>query len=98
ALLDLYADVVNTPGVDWHILSHATMAPAVVDPLLIKKLTDLLLDKSPIRLPILSTHPEKRALVPLIGLETGSIRVAKQVMPSKGVPFPIEERPCIVGR
>jgi hypothetical protein len=34
----------------------------------------------------------------LIGLETGSIRVAKQVMPSKGVPFPIEEWPSVVIR
>src|SRR5262249_31095074 len=66
ALLDLYSDVVNAPGVEQHILSHATMAPAVVDPLLIKKLSDLLLDKSPIKLPTLSSHPEKRALVPLI--------------------------------
>lgn len=98
ALLDLYASVVNTPGVEQHVLSHATMAPAVVDPVLIRKLSELLLDKSPIRLPMLSTHPEKRALVPLIGLETGSVRVAKQIMPSKGVPFPIEEWPSVVIR
>jgi hypothetical protein len=32
ALLDLYSDVVNTPGLDHHVLSHATIAPAVVDP------------------------------------------------------------------
>jgi hypothetical protein len=57
-----------------------------------------LLDKSPIRLPLLSTHPEHRALVPLIGLETGSVRMAKQIMPSKGVPFPIEEWPSVVVR
>ena len=71
ALLDLYSDIVNTPGVDHHVLSHATIAPAVVDPMLIKKLTEICLDKSPIKIPLLSTHPEKRALVPLIGLETG---------------------------
>jgi hypothetical protein len=96
ALLDLYASVVNTPGVEQHVLSHATIAPSVVDPVLIKRLSDLLLDKSPIRLPVLSTHPEKRALVPLIGLETGSVRLAKQIMPSKGVPFPIDEWPSVV--
>jgi hypothetical protein len=95
ALLDLFSDVVNTPGVELHVLSHATMAPAVVDPLLIEKLSDMLLPKSPIRLPLLSTHPEHRALVPLIGLETGSVRMAKQIMPSKGVPFPIEEWPSV---
>ena len=96
ALLDLYASVVDTPGVEQHVLSHATIAPSVVDPVLIEKLSALVLDKSPIRLPLLSTHPEKRALVPLVGLETGSVRLAKQIMPSKGVPFPIEEWPSVV--
>jgi hypothetical protein len=95
ALLGLYSDIVNTPGVEQHVLSHATIAPAVVDPLLIEKLSDMLLPKSPIRIPLLSTHPEKRALVPLIGLETGSVRMAKQIMPSKGVPFPIEDWPSV---
>jgi len=96
ALLDLYASVVNTPGVEQHVLSHATIAPAVVDPVLIRKLSELLLDKSPIRLPVLSSHPEKRALVPLIGLETGSTRLARQIMPSKGVPFAIDDWPSVV--
>ena len=98
ALLDLYSDIVNTPGVEQHVLSHATIAPTVVDPVLIERLSADLLDKSPIRLPLLSSHPERRALVPLIGLETGSVRMAKQIMPSKGVPFPIEEWPSIVVR
>jgi radical SAM superfamily enzyme YgiQ (UPF0313 family) len=98
ALLDLYSDIVNTPGVHHHVLSHATIAPAVVDPMLIKRLTDICIDKSPIKIPVLSTHPEKRALVPLIGLETASIRVAKQIMPSKGVPFSIEDWPSVVIR
>ena len=96
ALLDLYSSIVNTPGVEQHVLSHATMAPAVVDPVLIEKLSAVLLEKSPIHLPVLSTHPRHKALVPLIGLETGSVRMARQIMPSKGVPFPIEEWPSVV--
>jgi len=95
ALLDLYSSIVNTPGVEHHVFSHSTIAPAVVDPLLIQKLTEVCLDKSPIKIPLLSTHPEKRAIVPLIGLETASVRVAKQIMPSKGVPFPIEDWPSV---
>jgi radical SAM superfamily enzyme YgiQ (UPF0313 family) len=95
ALLDLYSSIVTTPGVEHHVFSHSTIAPAVVDPLLIEKLTEICLDKSPIKIPLLSTHPEKRAIVPLIGLETASIRVAKQIMPSKGVPFPIEDWPSV---
>jgi len=96
ALLDLYGEIVNTPGVEHHVLSHCTLAPAVVDPTLIRKLSDLLLPKSPIRLPRLSTYPGHRALTPLIGLETGSVRMARAIMPSKGVPFPIEDWPSIV--
>jgi radical SAM family protein len=98
ALLDLYGSIVATPGVEQHVLSHATIAPAVVDPILIEKLSALLLDKSPIRVPLLSSHREHRALVPLIGLETGSVRLAKQIMPGKGVPFPIDEWPSVVVR
>ena len=91
ALVDLYREVVDTPGVEQHVLSHSTMAPAVVDPVLIEQLTDILLPKSPIHLKRLSSHPEGKAIVPLIGMETGSVRMAKQVMPSKGVPFPIDD-------
>jgi Radical SAM superfamily len=96
ALLDLYQNVVNTPGVEQHVLSHATIAPAVVDPVLIERLTESIIDKSPIHLPVLSTHPKKKALVPLVGLETGSVARAKQLMPSKAVPFPIDEWPSVV--
>ncbi len=95
ALLDLYSEIARTPGVEQHVLSHCTIAPAVVDPVLIERLSEILLPKSPIHLPFLSTHPQKKALVPLIGLETGSIRMAKQIMPSKGVPFSIEDWPSV---
>jgi hypothetical protein len=95
ALLDLFADIVNYPGVEQHVLSHCTMAPAVVDPVLIAELSKLLLDKSPIHLPLVSTHVRKKALSPLIGLETGSVRLAKQIMPGKGAPFRIEEWPSV---
>lgn len=96
ALLDLFSDVVNTPGVEQHILSHCTIAPAVVDPMLIEKMSKLMIDKSPIHLPLLSSHPKKKALAPLIGLETGSPRMAKMIMPGKGVPFSVEDWPSVV--
>jgi tRNA A37 methylthiotransferase MiaB len=96
ALVDLYADVVNTPGVEIHVLSHATIAPAVVDPVLIKELSDHLLPKSPIHFPYLSTHPQKKALAPLIGLETGSISLANKIMPGKSLPFKTEDWPSVV--
>ncbi len=54
----MYTDVVNTPGVNHHLLSHSTMAPAVVDPKLIAQLSTALLDKSPVKLPRVVLHPE----------------------------------------
>ncbi|MBI5085367.1 MAG: B12-binding domain-containing radical SAM protein [Acidobacteria bacterium] len=96
ALLDLFGEIVETPGVEQHILSHCTIAPAVVDPLLIQRMSELMLEKSPIHLPMLSSHPKKKALTPLIGLETGSTRIAKQIMPGKGAPFSIEDWPSVV--
>ncbi len=98
ALVNLYSDVANFPGVRHVVLSHSTIAPIVVDPELIRQLSDTLLPKSPIHLPALSSHPQKKALVPLIGLETGSVRMAKKVMPSKGVPFHIEDWPSVLLR
>ncbi|MBO0725924.1 MAG: B12-binding domain-containing radical SAM protein [Blastocatellia bacterium] len=95
ALLDLYSSVINTPYVEHHVLSHATIAPAVVDPIMIQKMSEMLLPKSPIHLPYLSSHPQKKALSPLIGLETGSVRMAKKIMPSKGVPFSVEDWPSV---
>ena len=95
-LLDLFRDVVNTPGVRHHLLSHCTMAPSVVDPKLIEELSGLLVDKSPIKLPTVSSHPESRILSPLIGMETGSVRMAKKIMPGKAAPFPIEEWPSVL--
>lgn len=96
ALLDLYSEIVRTPGVEQHVLSHATMAPSVVDPLLIEKLSEILLDKSPIHLPTHSTHPRKKILSPLIGLETGSTRMARAVMPGKAAPFSVDDWPSVV--
>ena len=72
------------------------MAPSVVDPKLIEQLSAVLLDKSPVKLPTVSTHPEGRILSPLIGMETASVRSAKQIMPGKAVPFPIEEWPSVL--
>ena len=56
----------------------------------------MLLEKSPVKLPSVSTHPEGRILSPLIGMETGSVRLAKEIIPGKGVPFPIEEWPSVL--
>ena len=95
-LLDLYRTIIEYPGVEQITLSHATIAPALVDPDLIAELSALLLDRSPIRLKAVSTHPDHRALAPLIGIETGSVRIARQIMAGKALPFDIKDWPHIV--
>jgi len=95
-LLDLFRTIADHPGVEQVTLSHCTMAPALVDPDLIADLSAILLDKSPIRLRSLSTHPEGRALAPLIGIETGSVRIARKIMAGKALPFDIKYWPHIV--
>ena len=98
ALLDLISETANFPGVTQYLLSHSTMAPAVVDPKLVENISKTILDKSPIHLHTLSSHPKKKALVPLIGLETGSVSMTKKVMPGKGVPFKADDWPSVVLR
>jgi radical SAM superfamily enzyme YgiQ (UPF0313 family) len=95
-LLDLYRSIIDYPGVEQITLSHATIAPALVDPDLIAELSAMLLDRSPIRLKAASTHPEHRALAPLIGIETGSVRIARQIMAGKALPFDIKHWPHVV--
>lgn len=95
-LVDLYRSIAEHPGVEQVTLSHSTIAPAIVDPDLIRDLSDLLLDKSPIKLKSVSSHPEGRALAPLIGIETGSVRIARKIMAGKALPFDIKYWPHIV--
>jgi len=94
-MVDFYERVASVPGVDYVPLSHATLAPALVNPHLIKELSRILLPKSVLRNPH-STHPDKRMLSPLIGIETGSARLAAQMMPGKALPFDIRDWPDIV--
>jgi hypothetical protein len=96
ALLDLFGEIAQIPGVKHQLLSHCTIAPAVVDPLLIWKLSELLMDQSPLHLPRVSTHPQKKIISPLVGMETGSVRMAKRFMAGKAVPFSIEDWPSVL--
>ena len=94
-ILNLYESIANVPGVDYLPLSHATIAPAVVNPHLVKEMSKILLSKSALRNRF-STHPDKRFLAPLIGIETGSSRLAALTMSGKSLPFDIRDWPEIV--
>ena len=89
-LLHFYETVANAPGVDYLPLSHATIAPAVVNPHLIKEMSRILLPKSALRNRN-SSHSDKRFLAPLIGIETGSARLGALTMSGKSLPFDIRD-------
>jgi radical SAM superfamily enzyme YgiQ (UPF0313 family) len=95
ALVNFYESVARIPGVDYVPLSHATIAPALVNPHLIKELSGVLLPKSVLKNPA-STDPQKRFISPLIGIETGSARLAAQTMSGKALPFDIRDWQDIV--
>ena len=90
ALVNFYESVAGVQGVDYVPLSHATLTPALVNPHLIKELSKILLRKSVLRNPA-STHPDKTFLSPLIGIETGSPRLAALTMSGKALPFDIRD-------
>ena len=89
-LLNFYGAIAESPGVEYLPLSHATIAPAVVNPGLIRDLSKILLDKSALRNRN-STHPDQKFLAPLIGIETGSPRLAALTMSGKSLPFDIRD-------
>ena len=96
ALLDSIREVVDTPGVEHHVLSHATIAPAVVDPVLIEQLSDVL-PRQESDQAAAAQHPSRKARArPAHRPRNGIGTLAKQIMPSKGVPFPIDDWPSVV--
>jgi radical SAM superfamily enzyme YgiQ (UPF0313 family) len=90
ALVNFYERIASVPGVEYVLLSHATIAPALVNRHLIKELSRILLGKTILRNPA-STHPSKTFLSPLMGIETGSQRLAALTMPGKALPFDIQD-------
>lgn len=90
AIINFYDAIAREPGVEYLPLSHATIAPAVVNPDLVKEMSKILLDKSALRNRN-STHPDKKFLAPLIGIETGSARLGGLTMSGKSLPFDIRD-------
>jgi tRNA A37 methylthiotransferase MiaB len=71
ALERLFRGIAAVPGIEIIQTSHITMAPVVKDPSIIERLAPLIVPYSHVQHRH-STHPDKRAADPIIGLETGS--------------------------
>jgi len=95
ALVDLFRGITSVDGVESLMLSHATVAPVVLDPGAVEKVASVVNDYAYKRHPA-STHPENRYHMPIIGMETASSRLMKAHMKGKCYPFSPEEWPRVV--
>jgi radical SAM superfamily enzyme YgiQ (UPF0313 family) len=95
ALKRLFESVCAVEGVKHLILTHATIAPIVRQPQVIEELSPIAVSRS-VHQHNASTHPDKRYADVLIGIETGSPRLCKQIMKGKAYPFRAEQWPDIV--
>lgn len=86
ALINLFKSVKAVPGIQTLQTSHITMAPVVRYPDLIERLTPYLVPYSHLTHKD-STDPNKCAIDPIIGLETGSPRLFNQFMKGKAYPY-----------
>jgi len=84
-VVELFSKIAQFPGVEEIHLSHAAMAPVVVDPKMIEELSPILLEKTKRRL-----NGEPYVTVE-IGIETGSIKLMKLGMRGKALPFDVEQ-------
>jgi radical SAM superfamily enzyme YgiQ (UPF0313 family) len=95
ALKRLFESVASVPGVKYISLTHATMAPIVVNPSVIEELTPIGVGMAPYQHKD-STHPDKRYQSLFIGIETASVRLFKKYMKGKGYPFRPEQWPDVI--
>ena len=86
ALETLFKRVKAVPGIETIQTSHITMAPVVKDPSIIERLSPLLVPYSHVHHPS-STDPNKCAVDPIIGLETGSPKLFNTYMKGKAYPY-----------
>src|SRR5258706_2699923 len=86
AMEKLFKRIVSVPGIKLVQTSHITMAPVVKDPSIVERLAPLIVPYSHVQHQ-LSSHPDKRAADPIIGLETGSSRLFDTYMKGKAYPY-----------
>jgi radical SAM superfamily enzyme YgiQ (UPF0313 family) len=90
AIVNLYSAVANHPGVKWIHLSHASLAPVLIDKKLLPELAPILVGKSNHRL------QGKRFATVEIGIESGSVKIMRKYMKGKALPLKIDGWPQIV--
>lgn len=89
-LVELFKSVANHPRVGRIGISHASLAPVVVDKKLLEIVTPLIIEKSFYRF-------KGRPFIGVdVGIETGSVRLMKRYMSGKALPLSVDNWPEIV--
>ncbi len=95
AIVELYNTIARYPGVDNILLSHASLAPVIYDRKLLDELSPILLEKTKWR-PETSNLYKKPFVSVEVGIETGSVRLMKQHMKGKALPYTVDNWPQLV--
>lgn len=89
-LCDLFRALAQHPGVHTIAISHASLAPVVVDKHLLEELTPIFIEKS------FYKKRGKKYVGVDIGIESGSVRIMKKYLGGKALPLSVDDWPDIV--
>ena len=86
-IVKLYKTIASYPGVEYILLSHASLAPILYDPGLLDALSPILLEKSYWN----QEHGYGERFVTVeVGIETGSARLMNKHMKGKALPYKVD--------
>ena len=94
-IVDLYRSIASYPGVEYILLSHASLAPIIYDPRILEELTPILIERT-IWSPERSRHYKKPFISVEVGIETGSTRLMNRYMRGKALPYSVDDWPELV--
>jgi radical SAM superfamily enzyme YgiQ (UPF0313 family) len=95
AIVELYRSIASHPGVDYILLSHASLAPVLYDKKLLEELSPILLEKTQWTPKIHKSYPKPFVSVE-VGIETGSVRLMQKYMKGKALPYSVDRWPELV--
>jgi radical SAM superfamily enzyme YgiQ (UPF0313 family) len=92
-IVRLFSTIARHPGVEYILLSHASLAPVIYDPKITRELAPVLLEKTPWT--PAQGYRQKFVTVE-VGIETGSVRLMRKHMKGKALPFGVDRWPELV--
>jgi len=94
-IVKLYKSIASFPGVEYILLSHASLAPVIYDKKLLEELTPILIEKTRWN-PEKSKTYKKPFISVEVGIETGSVRLMQKYMKGKALPYSVDNWPELV--